>query len=189
MEGSDQPRLVAGHPSAPSYWHGWSPDGRTIAYTAIWPETNDYDIYVKDLAGGPERRITTAPGLDDGSEYSPDGRYLYFNSARSGAMQIWRMDAADGGNPEQVTTEASYRDWFPHLSPDGRWIAFVSFGLDVELGDHPPNRNIVLRIMPTDGSAPPRILTRLFGGQGTMNVRSWSPDGKSIAFVSYRLVR
>lgn len=187
--GSPEPRLVAGHPSTPSYWHGWTPDGRTIVYTATRPETNDYDIYARDLAGGPERRLTTAAGLDDGPEYSPDGRYVYFNSARSGAMQLWRARASDGANPEQVTHDPAYRDWFPHFSPDGKWIAFISFGLDITLNDHPPNRDVVLRIMPADGSAPPRVLTRLFGGQGTINVPSWSPDGKAIAFVSYRLVR
>ena len=189
LAGSDRPRLVVSHPSAPSYWHGWSPDGRTLAYTAIRPETNDYDIYAKDLAGGPERRLTNAPGLDDGPEYSPDGRYIYFNSARSGAMQLWRIRASDGANPEQVTRDPAWRDWFPHFSPDGKWIVFISFGLDVALGDHPPNRDVVLRIMPADGSIPPRVLTKLFGGQGTINVPSWSPDGKAIAFVSYRLVR
>lgn len=189
LAGSRAPRLVAGHPVGPSYWHGWSPDGRTLAYTASRPETNDYDIYARDLAGGPERRLTTAPGLDDGPEYSPDGRYLYFNSVRSGDMRIWRMRAADGADPEQVTHDAGYRDWFPHISPDGKWITFVSFGMDVALGDHPPNRDVVIRIMPADGSAKPRVLTRLFGGQGTMNVPSWSPDSRRIAFVSYRLVR
>ena len=166
----------------------FSPDGRSIAYTARRPETNDFDIYAKDLAGGAERRLTDAPGLDDGPEYSPDGRHIYFNSARSGAMQIWRI-GADGSNPEQVTTDPAWRDWFPHFSPDGKWIVFISFGPDVALGDHPPNRDVMLRIMPADGSAPPRILTRLFGGQGTINVPSWSPDGTQIAFVSYRLVR
>lgn len=189
LAGSRTPRLVAGHPAGPSYWHGWSPDGRTLAYTASRPETNDYDIYARDLAGGPERRLTTAPGLDDGPEYSPDGRHLYFNSVRSGDMRIWRMRTADGADPEQVTHDAGYRDWFPHVSPDGKWIAFVSFGMDVALGDHPPNRDVVIRIMPADGSAKPRVLTRLFGGQGTMNVPSWSPDSRRIAFVSYRLVR
>ncbi|HEY0043975.1 MAG TPA: hypothetical protein VGB62_05425 [Allosphingosinicella sp.] len=187
--GSGAPRLVAGHPSTPSYWHGWSPDGRTLAYTATRPETKDFDIYARDLAGGPERRLTAAAGLDDGPEYSPDGRYIYFNSARNGAMQIWRARASDGANPEQVTRDPAWRDWFPHFSPDGKWIVFISFGLDVALGDHPPNRDVVLRIMPADGSAPPRVLTKLFGGQGTINVPSWSPDGQSIAFVSYRLVR
>jgi Tol biopolymer transport system component len=104
-------------------------------------------------------------------------------------MQIWRAHA-DGSNAEQVTHDPNFRDWFPHLSPDGKWIAFISFGLGVALNDHPPNRSdVMLRIMPTDGSAPPVVLTRLFGGQGTINVPSWSPDSKKIAFVSYRLVR
>ena len=93
-------------------------------------------------------------------------------------MQIWRAHA-DGSNPEQVTNDPAWRDWFPHFSPDGRWIAFISFGTDIPLGDHPPNRDVTLRIMPADGSAPPQVLTRLFGGQGTINVPSWSPDGRS----------
>ena len=100
---------------------------------------------------------------------------------------LWTAPAA-GGNAVHLTTHPGV-EVFGKFSPDGKWIAFVSFGLDVDLGDHPPNRNVMLRIMPTDGSAPPRVLTRLFGGQGTMNVPSWSPDSKSIAFVSYRLVR
>ena len=187
--GSPSPKLVVSHPTEPSYWHAWTPDGRTIAYTARRPDTNDFDIYAKDLAGGAERRLTRVDGVDDGPEYSPDGKWIYFNSTRSGAMQIWRARASDGANPEQVTRDPNFRDWFPHFSPDGKWIAFISFGLDIALGDHPPNRDVTLRIMPADGSAPPQVLTRLFGGQGTINVPSWSPDGKSIAFVSYRLVR
>jgi Tol biopolymer transport system component len=179
---------VVSHPKVPSYWHGWSPDGRTIVYTANRPSTGDFDIYAKALKGGPEKRLTTAKGLDDGPEYSPDGKWIYFNSARTGAMQIWRM-RPDGSGQEQVTADPNLRDWFPHFSPDGKWIVMISFGTDVEVGDHPPNRDVTLRIMPADGNAPPRVLTKLFGGQGTINVPSWSPDGKQIAFVSYRLVR
>jgi Tol biopolymer transport system component len=127
--------------------------------------------------------------VDDGPEYSPNGKYLYFNSTRSGAMALWRANA-DGSDPVQLTHDPARRDWFPHLSPDGKWIAYVSLGDDIALEDHPPNRtDVQLRLMPADGSAPPEILTRLFGGQGTLNVPSWSPDGTRIAFVSYRLKR
>lgn len=168
----------------PSYWHGWSPDGKTLAVIAN--RGGDYDVYAIPVAGGPETRLTTAPGLDDGSEYSPDGQWIYFNSVRSGNMKIWRMHA-DGSGSEQVTFADDSRDWFPHLSPDGKWIAFVSFGTDVTVGDHPPDRDVTLKIMPASGGEP-RVLTRLFGGQGTMNVPSWSPDSKSVAFVSYRVV-
>jgi TolB protein len=189
LAGSSAPRALVSDPRARSYWHGWSPDGKTLAYVRVGTGDDSYDIWTKDLAGGPARPLIVGPGVDDGPEYSPDGKYLYFNSTRSGAMQIWRANA-DGSNPVQLTRDPERRDWFPHLSPDGKWIVFVSFGLDVALTDHPPNReDVVLKIMPADGSAPPRVLTRLFGGQGTINVPSWSPDAAQIAFVSYRLVR
>ena len=188
LGGSDAPLLIVGRSDARSYWHAWTPDGRTIAYVHVAADGSAYDIYARDLAGGPERVLIHSDGVNDGPEYSPDGRWVYFNSTRSGAMQIWRA-RADGSAPEQVTNDPAWRDWFPHFSPDGRWIAFISFGTDVALGDHPPNRDVTLRIMPADGSAPPQVLTRLFGGQGTINVPSWSPDGSRIAFVSYRLVR
>jgi len=188
LTGSARPRLLVSDPSARSYWHGWTPDGKTIAYVRVGVIDDSYDIWTRDLAGGSPRPLVVGPGSDDGPEYTPDGKWLYFNSTRNGAMQIWRA-RADGSDPVQVTTDPNFRDWFPHVSPDGKWIAFISFGLDVAPGDHPPNRDVTLRIMPTDGSTPPQVLTRLFGGQGTINVPSWSPDSKSIAFVSYRLVR
>lgn len=174
------PRLVT--KLGPSYWHGWSSDGKTLAYCA---ERNaNYDIYAIPVDGGRETRLTDAEGLDDGPDYSPDGRYIYFNSERTGAMKIWRMNS-DGTDQIQVTNDDEYADWFPHPSPDGRQIVFLSYDSDVK--GHPANKDVALRIMPSSGGKT-RVLTRLFGGQGTINVPSWSPDSKYIAFVSYRLV-
>jgi len=174
------PRLVT--KQGPSYWHGWSPDGKTLAYCA--ERKGDYDIYTIPVEGGSETRLTDAPGLDDGPDYSPDGKYIFFNSERTGLMKIWRMNA-DGNDQQQVTLDKEYADWFAHPSPDGKWLVFVSY--DKTVKGHPANKDVVLRIMPLGGGKP-KVLTNLFGGQGTINVPSWSPDGKQVAFVSYRLL-
>lgn len=166
----------------PSYWHGWSPDGRTLAYCA--ERDGEFDIYTIPVSGGKERRITQAVGLDDGPDYTPDGRYIYFNSERTGLMKIWRT-TPDGGTQEQVTFDTMWADWFPHPSPDGTRIIFLSYDRSVQ--GHPPNQEVVLRMMPPEGGEP-GIVARLFGGQGTINVPSWSPDSRRVAFVSYRLV-
>jgi TolB protein len=163
----------------PSYWHGWSPDGKTLAYCA--ERNGEFDIYTMPVEGGTETRLTIAPGLDDGPDYSPDGRYIYFNSIRTGTMQIWRMKA-DGSEQQQVTSD-EYNNWFPHPSPDGRWIAFLSYEKGVE--GHPANQDVLLRLRPTEAGES-RVLAELFGGQGTLNVPSWSPDSRRLAFVSYR---
>jgi Tol biopolymer transport system component len=168
-------------PVGPSYWHGWSPDGKTLAYCA--ERDSNFDIYSVPVEGGRETRLTTAPGLDDGPDYSPDGKFIYFNSERTGTMQIWRMNA-DGSNQTQVTSD-EYNNWFAHPSPDGKWIVFLSYEKDVQ--GHPANKDVMLRLMPTAGSDI-KVLAKLFGGQGTINVPSWSPDGTTIAFVSYKLV-
>jgi TolB protein len=173
------PRRVT--PLGPSYWHSWSPDGLNLAYCA--ERDGEYDIYTIPVAGGAERRLTSAPGLDDGPDYSPDGRWIYFNSERSGTMQIWRMHP-DGSNQHALTDDA-LNDWFPHPSPDGRWVVFLSYAPGVK--GHPANHEVWLRLMPAEGGSI-RTLARLFGGQGTLNVPSWSPDSRQFAFVSYRLV-
>jgi Tol biopolymer transport system component len=174
-----KPRLVT--LLAPSYWHGWSPDGKTLAYCA--ERNNEFDVYTIPVKGGEEKRLTTAPGLDDGPDYSPDGQYIYFNSERTGTMQIWRMKP-DGSEQEPITSD-DYNNWFAHPSPDGQWIVFLSYAKDVK--GHPANQEVMLRLM----SLPDRkirVLAKLFGGQGTINVPSWSPDSRNIAFVSYQVV-
>jgi len=85
--GGGTPRRIT--KNSPSYWHGWSPDGSTLAF--VGQRNGDFDIYTIPVTGGDEVRLTTAKGLDDGPEYSPDGSHIYFNSERTGTMQIWRM--------------------------------------------------------------------------------------------------
>jgi Tol biopolymer transport system component len=177
--GGGTPRRVT--QNAPSYWHGWSPDGKTLVYCG--ERNGNFDVYAISVDGGEERRLTTAEGLDDGPEYSPDGKYIYFNSVRSGLMQIWRM-RPDGSEQTQVTSD-SYNNWFAHPSPDGKWLVILTFEREVE--GHPANKDVMLRIMPVGGGEM-QVLAKLFGGQGTINVPSWSPDSKQLAFVSYRLI-
>jgi hypothetical protein len=177
--GGGEPRQVT--PLAPSYWHGWSPDGKTLAYCA--ERNGEYDVYTIPVQGGEEKRLTTAKGLDDGPDYTYDGQWIYFNSERSGTMHIWRMKP-DGTQQEQVTSD-EFNNWFPHPSPDGKWIVFLSYNPGVK--GHPANEPVRLRLMPI-GGGPIQDLASLFGGQGTINVPSWSPDSKQVAFVSYELI-
>jgi TolB protein len=167
--------------NAPSYWHGWSPDGKTLAYCA--ERNGNYDIYTIPFEGGEETHLTTAEGLDDGPEYSPDGAWIYFNSVRTGLMQIWRMQP-DGSGQEQVTFD-DYNNWFPHLSPDGKRMAWLTYEKDVT--GHPANKEVMLRVMDLE-TRRVMVLAKLFGGQGTINVPSWSPDSRRLAFVSYQLI-
>ncbi len=165
--------------NSPSYWHGWSPDGKTLAF--VGERNGNFDIYAIPVTGGEEKRLTTAPGLDDGPDYTPDGKYIYFNSERTGQMQIWRM-RADGSEQEQITFD-EHNNWFPHISPDGKWMVFLSYDLSVK--GHPEDKDVMLRLMSLSDKKT-TVLAKLFGGQGTINVPSWSPDSKKLAFVSYQ---
>lgn len=167
--------------NSPSYWHGWSPDGKTLAF--VGQRNGEFDIYTIPVTGGEETRLTTAKGLDDGPEYSPDGQYIYFNSERTGHMQIWRMHP-DGSGQEQVFSD-DYNNWFPHISPDGQWMVFLTYERDVT--GHPENKDVMLRLMSLSDKKI-TVLAKLFGGQGTINVPSWAPDSKSLAFVSYQFI-
>lgn len=173
------PKLVT--PNGPSYWHGWSPDGKTVAYCA--ERNGEFDVYTIPVEGGKEKRLTTAKGLDDGPEFSPDGKHIFFNSDRTGRMQIWRM-RSDGSEQEQVF-EDEFNNWFPHISPDGRQMVFLSYGKDVT--GHPADKDVTLRRMTLE-TKKIDALGPFLGGQGTINVPCWSPDGRRIAFVTYQLV-
>jgi TolB protein len=174
--GGGVPKLIT--PIGPSYLHGWSPDGKFLVLTGM--RKGAFDIYRVPSAGGPEERLTTARGLDDGSEYTPDSKAIFFNSDRTGKMQVWRMNA-DGSGQAQVTKD-EFNNWFPHVSPDGKTIVFISFPPETRSDDHPFYRRVYLRRMPVEGGKP-TVIGYVYGGQGSINVNSWSPDSRMIAFV------
>ena len=181
-------RLSGGDPtlitdSTPSYLHGWSPDGKDLIYTAQRISNSPaYNLYRKPVKGGAEVQLTfNRKGLADGPEYSPDGKYIYYNSDETGTMQIWRMKK-DGNGKEQITFD-EYHNWFPHISPDGKSLVVLSFPPIILSNDHPFYKRVMLRLMPVVGGAP-RVIAYLYGGQGTINTPSWSPDSKQLAFIS-----
>ena len=168
-------------PKGPSYLHGWSPDGKDLVFCG--ERNGEFDVYKIPATGGKEIKLTDAKGLDDGPEYTPDGKYIYFNSVRSGLMQIWRMKP-DGSNQEQVTND-DFNNWFAHISPDGKWFVYLSFlKEETPAAIHPPYKHVYIRLLPVDGKGKPKVLAYVYGGQGTINTPSWSPDSKRIAFVS-----
>ncbi len=177
--GSDKPEQITQEAPGPSYLHGWSPDKKTLIFTG--QRNKVFDIWAVDVATKKETPLTQSSTLDDGPEYTPDGKYIYFNSVRTGTMKLWRMKP-DGSNPEQITFD-EYNDWFPHISPDGKWIVFISFPKEIDPASHPFYKHCYIRIMPSSGGIP-RNIAYVYGGQGTINVPSWSPDSKKIAFVS-----
>jgi TolB protein len=174
-----EPRLLT--EQTPSYWHGWNPNNHEVCFVAQ-RGTKIFNLYKQDIRSGKEIPLTTnTTGHVDGPEYSPDGKYIYYNANPTGTMQIWRMKP-DGSAREQITFD-QYNSWFPHISPDGKWIVFISFPPDIDPNSHPSYQRVLLRLMPAAGGAP-RVLAYLYGGQGTLNAPSWSPDSRRLAFVS-----
>jgi Tol biopolymer transport system component len=184
-------RLVVS--AAPSYFHGWSPDGKYLSFVAN-RDGNQYDLYRVPAAGGEEQRLTFDPAADDGTDYSPDGRWIYFNSDRGGGWNIWRMPA-DGAGPgdrhAQRVTDDAFEDWFPHPSPNGKLLLFLSFPPGTK-GHNDRALRVQLRTiaMPGDrvGDTQPKVVAEVTGGQGTINVNSWSPDSTRFAYVTYEVI-
>jgi Tol biopolymer transport system component/regulation of enolase protein 1 (concanavalin A-like superfamily) len=176
-----EPKLIT--PETPSYWHGWAPNNKEVVYVAQRNGKRIYNIYRNSIKGGKEVQLTDIKEGEhvDGCEYSPDGKYIYYNGNHTGTMQIWRMKP-DGTGREQLTFD-KFNDWFPHISPDGKWIAIISFPPDIDPNSHPSYKRVMLRLMPVSGGEP-KVIAYLYGGQGTINVPSWSPDSKQISFVS-----
>jgi len=175
--------------ASPSYFHGWSPDGKWLA--VVGQRDRKFELYRVPATGGPEQRLTSKGGYDDGPEYSPDGKWIYFNSNRSGGWDIWRMPpegAGDGDTKAERVTSDDLEDWFPHISPNGKWMVFLSFPKGTA-GHNDKMDGVELRRMPVPGQklkpAKIEVLTTFFGGQGTINVNSWSPDSKKFAYVVY----
>lgn len=171
-----------------SYLHGWSPDKKTLAYCAgrMDGEELAWDVYTCPAEGGAETRLTDAPGLNDGCEYSSDGKTIWFNSVRTGLMQVWKMNV-DGSEQTQMTFDEDMNSWFPHIAPDLSKVVYLAYHKDdLEPGQHLPDLNVEIRMIPAEGGKPETLL-KIFGGQGSVNVNNWSPDSSKIAFVSYEL--
>jgi Tol biopolymer transport system component len=179
LEGG-KPKLIT--ENTPSYWHGWNPNNKEVVYVAQRNGSNTFHIYKNSVDGGKEVQLTSHTfGHVDGPEYSPDGKYIYYNGSQSGTMQLWRMKP-DGTNKEQITFD-ELNNWFPHISPDGKWIAYLSFPDTIDPDAHPAYQRVILKLMPVNVGSP-KVIGYLYGGQGTINVPSWSPDSKYISFVS-----
>lgn len=165
-------------PDTPSYWHGWSPDGVTLAYVA--KRGGPFALYTCPADAGTETCVTDAFDHIDGPDYTPDGVWIWFNGERAGSVDLWRI-RPDGTDLEQMTDD-SLVNWFPHPSPDGRQVLYLGYPKGTE--GHPGGLDVALRMMPADGG-PSVELIRLYGGQGTINVPCWSPDSRRFAFMRF----
>jgi TolB protein len=175
-----EPQLLT--PLSPSYWHGVSPDGKEIVYCAA--RNGNYDVFKISSEGGNEIRLTQTDGLDDGPEYSPDGKYIYFNSFRTGKMQIWRM-FADGSNKEQMTFD-NHSNWFAHVAPHNQNAVIISY-IEDQGQQHPFGRRVKLRLLDLNTKKLTDLTEPFFGGQGTLNVPSWNPEGTQFTYIVYSL--
>ena len=182
-----EPKLIV--PEIPSYFHAFSPDGAWLSFVS--QRNGHFNLFRVPMDGGEQSRLTSKPSYDDGPDYSPDGKWIYFNSDRSGSWDIWRMPASGAGPGDalaQQVTNDEQEDWFPHCSPDGKKLLFLTFAKGT--AGHNGHSEVTLRMIPLPGRTikprAPQVVTKFFGGQGTINVNSWSPDSKKFSFVIYQ---
>jgi len=167
-------RLTEG---APSFFHGWSADGNTLLFTR--GKAAAADFFLVPAAGGPERRLTSDT-LHDGPEFTPDGKYIYFDSSRSGSSQIWRMKA-DGTGAIQITDDGM-EDQSPHVSPDGAAVAW----LQLKPGGGTGVQDASIQLLSVkDGVI--RTLVNFQGNRGSFTMPVWG-DKNHLALVSYQML-
>jgi Tol biopolymer transport system component len=164
---------------SPSWWHGISPDGGTLAYVAARGGSRVIDVYTL-VPGEAETRLTRGEGHCDGPDYSADGRWIYYNCDRTGQAQIWVM-AADGSGQRQLFADDRV-NWFPHPSPCGRRLVYLAYPSGTT--GHPADLPVALVLCDADGGNRRRV-REVTGGQGTLNVPCWAPDGSAFAYVRY----
>ncbi|NQX25792.1 PD40 domain-containing protein [Microbacteriaceae bacterium VKM Ac-2854] len=167
------------------FLHGVSPDGQRLAYVDLGDFTDAGRLMVLPASGGEPEHVDTGEGHIDGPEWSPDGAWLLYNTESfteaPGHAQLARI--ADGGGSPERLVQSDTVDWFPHTSPDGRWASYISFPPGTQ--GHPADLDVVVHVVATDDWTFSVQRHPLFGGQGTINVNSWSPDSSRFAFVDY----
>ena len=167
------------------FLHGVSPDATYLAYVEIDAFDHPGRLVVAPANAEPGTVIDVGPGHVDGPEWSPDGQWIYVNTEAftdvPGHAQLARVSQSTGEVQRLVTSRTV--DWFPHLSPDGRFASYLAFPPGTR--GHPADLDVEVRLVRTDDCGTPVARYPVFGGQGTLNVNSWSPDSDRFAFVGY----
>jgi Tol biopolymer transport system component len=186
-------RRVTPDDGAMHFLHGVSPDGRRLGYVRLTPEGDNWwasaTIHTIGVDGRDDVAVTTEPGPADGCEWTSDGAWVVFNteqfSDEAGHAQLARV-RPDGTGLEQLTFDGRV-NWFPHIAPTGDVAVYLSYPPGTT--GHPADRPVELRLVSVDAWQNPATLVATDGGQGTINVPSWAPDGSAFAFVDYPIDR
>lgn len=188
--GGGRTRRVTADDGVRHYLHGVSPDGTTLGFVQVDRPGGPGRLALMASDGGRVTVVDTGTGHADGPEWSPDGEWIYFNTERwasePGHAQLARVpgDNPSADNIERLISTRTV-DWFPHIAPDGRLAVYLQYPAGT-MG-HPEDREVELVLVDTTDWSAPLARVPVFGGQGTVNVNSWSPDSRRFAFVSYPL--